>query len=133
MCLARRPKLTMMRLGWIDLNPNYLTSGIQENPYSKTINFNASFDNNYLPRTYFDYETDIKVGDNDIVEVQLKGSVKSRGDLSDRWNLVKSYFPNVDIYGLALNVYQTFGYSTGYPLNNNQLSYIQHSISSPCK
>lgn len=111
--------------GRLDLNPNYLSSGITEDVFSKKINFNVNFDNDFSPRTFFEYETDIQIDDNDITTVGIKGTIKSRGDLKNKYLLVENYFnTQLNLYYLAYQSYNEF-YNNNpiYPLNPRQLDY----------
>lgn len=108
----------------LDLNPNYLSSGIQEDIFSKKIGFNVQFDNDFNPRTFFEYSTDIKVDDSDITTVGIKGTIKSRGDLQNKWALVQEYYQALNLYYLATQSYnEFFNGSPSYPLNPTQLNY----------
>lgn len=114
----------------LDLNPNYLSSGISEDNYNKKITFNVQFDNDFTPRTYFDYSTDIKVDDSDITTVDIKGTIKSRGDLATRWQNVQFYYNNeLNLFYLANQAYTNFedqiNKAAGilYPLNPIQQNY----------
>lgn len=118
--------------GRIDLNPTYLTSGVNEDNYNKKINFNIQFDNDWTPRTWFDYQTDIKIDDNDITTVDVKGVIKGRGDLASRWQNVQFYYNNeLNLFYLANQAYNDFESNLAlqipglvtFPLNFVQQSY----------
>lgn len=105
-----------------DLNPYYISSGIHEDNYSKKVTFNVSFDNIFTPRTYFDYTSDVKIDENDITTVDIKGVIKARGDLNTRWQLVQSFYTQeLNLYGLAIQSYSDFGGT--YSLNPRQQTY----------
>ncbi len=111
--------------GRTDLNQNFLSSGINEDPYSKKISFNVSFDNDFSPKTSFDYSTDIKIGDDDITTVEIKGTIKGRGDLQTRWAAVQDYYNNqLNLFYLASQSYTEFNNGNViYPLNPARLKY----------
>jgi hypothetical protein len=111
--------------GRLDLNRNFLFSGITEDQFSKKINFNVSFDNDFNPRTFLEYETSIKLDDQDITTVGVKGTIKSRGDLKNKYSLVENYYnTQLNLYYLAYQSYNEF-YNNApvYPLRNQQLNY----------
>lgn len=107
-----------------DLNPNFISSGITENPFSKSVSFQVNFDNDWQPKTRFEYETSIRIGEDDINNVSIQGVIKSRGDLNTRWAEVESFYNHLNLFNLAnqsyLNFYNNFPI---YPLNNIQQSY----------
>lgn len=111
--------------GRTDLNPNYLSSGVGEDPYLKKITFNVVFDNDFNPKTFFDYSTDIKMGEDGITYVGVKGVIKSRGDINNRYNLVEDYYNNkLNLYYLANESYKNYcDNNIIYPLRNTQLNY----------
>jgi len=111
--------------GRLDLNPTYLSSGVSEDNYNKKIGFNIQFDNDFTPRTYFDYSTDIKVDDFDITTVDIRGTIKGRGDLKTRWTNVQNYYNNqLNLFFLANQAYSDFNNGVIiYPLNPIQQSY----------
>lgn len=111
--------------GRIDLNPDYISSGVNEDIYTKTIGFNVQFDNNFTPKIHFDYSTDIQVGEDDITIVNIKGTIKGRGDLLNKYSLVQDYYDNqLNLFYLANESYKEFcNNNIIYPLRNQQLNY----------
>lgn len=111
--------------GRIDLNPTYLSSGVSEDNYNKKITFNVNFDNDFTPRTYFDYQTEIKIEENDVTNVEVKGVIKSRGDLATRWQNVLNYYnQQLNLFYLGNSAYTNFNNGNPvYQLNPLQQSY----------
>lgn len=109
----------------IDLNPNYLSSGVSEDIYNKKIGFNIQFDNDFTPKTYFDYTTEIKIDEVDVTTVDIKGVIKSRGDLKVKWQNVQDYYNNqLNLFYLSNQAYVDFNNGNViYPLNQIQQSY----------
>jgi hypothetical protein len=109
----------------IDLNPTYLSSGISEDNYNKKITFNIQFDNDFTPKTYFDYSTEIKIDELDITTVDIRGTIKGRGDLQNRWQNVQNYYNNqLNLFYLASQAYLDFNNGVIiYPLNPIQQNY----------
>ena len=110
--------------GRTDLNPNYLVSGVNEDPYSKIISFDIQFDNDFTPKTYFDYSSEVKIGEDDITIVGINGTIKGRGDLLNKYSLVENYFnTQLNLFALANESYKESDISHTYPLRNQQLNY----------
>ena len=105
--------------GSTGLNPWYLTSGVTEDWFSRRINFNVTFDNLQEPQTYFDYNSDIKDSENDVITVLIQGAIKGRGDLKTRWQNVQNYYQTLNLFNLASGAYQEFNNDLGFPLNPN--------------
>lgn len=108
-----------------DLNPTPVSSGIIENPFTRQVSFQITFDNNWQPKVSFDYETVIKIDESDITTVGIQGTIKGRGDLQTKWTDIENYYNNqLNLFYLASKSYNTFyNNSPVYPLNNTQLSY----------
>lgn len=109
--------------GRTDLNSDYNSYGITEDPYSKKIAFNYSFDNDFNPKTYFDYTTEAKIDETDITTIEIKGTIKSRGELKVRWAQVEAFYSSLNLFTLASQAYSDFGGSSTYPLNPRELSF----------
>lgn len=110
--------------GRIDLNPDYIISGVNEDPYSKTIGFNIQFDNDFTPKTHFDYSSEVKIGEDDITIVSIDGTIRGRGDLLNKYSLVQNYFnTQLNLFALANESYMESDISHTYPLRNQQLNY----------
>jgi len=104
-----------------DLNRDYLVSGVTEDPYKKTLNFNVQFDNFTGASVFLDYKVNINSGDNDITTVEFEGNIRSRGDIKTRWQRVSGYYQSgIDMFGLANNEYIAFGGID--PLNETPLT-----------
>lgn len=109
--------------GRTDLNPDANSFGLTEDPYSKKIAFNYSYDNDFNPKVYFEYSTDSKIDENDITTVEVKGVIKGRGDLKTRWSAVENFYNSLNLFTLAAQAYNDFVGIVVYPLNPKQLSF----------
>lgn len=107
--------------GLIDLNPFYLSSGIGEDPFSNTINFQVSYNNDLTPNPFIDYKVDFaRDVVTDTTTAQFQGVVRGRGDLKNRYNNVLAFASGVNTFNLTLLEYQNQGYQ--YFLNPNYIS-----------
>lgn len=107
--------------GQLDLNPFYVSSGIAEDSFSKTLNFDITFNNDQTPNPYLDYNVTFN-RDNltDITNAQFQGTIRGRGDLKTRYQRVLNFYTEINPYVLTLTEYQNDGYQ--YFLNPNPLS-----------
>lgn len=102
--------------GLLDLNPFYLSSGISEDAFAGTINFDILFNNDQTPNPYIDYSVNFNhdlISDTTVAAFQ--GIVKGRGDLNNRYKNVLIFSSGVNIYGLTATEYANNGYQ--YILN----------------
>lgn len=91
----------------INLNPYYLSSGVEEQSQVLLMSFNASFDNNPAPIVQVDYNVDMNTDElTDITNVTLTAKIFSRGTLATRYARVLDYYENYfDPYYLAVTQY----------------------------
>lgn len=106
----------------INLNPYYLTSGVEEDSQNLLLNFSASFDNDTSPIVSVDYKVDLNTNElSEITAVQLDARIFSRGSLAARYPRVLNYYDNNFFpYYLANTQYQNAGYP--YLLNVQPIS-----------
>lgn len=97
----------------INLNPFYLSSGVEEDQTDLTLSFNVSFDNNPAPLVNVDYDVQINTDElTSITDVQLSARIFSRGDVKTRYTRVLNYYENNFFpYYLANTQYLAAGYS----------------------
>lgn len=101
-----------------DLNPIPLTQSYNEDPFTTTIGFNATYDNSNLPEILFDYTVDCSVGTNGFISASIQGTVTARGgDITSKLQRCKAYASGVSLYNLVLPFYNTFDASSITPLN----------------
>lgn len=97
--------------GLIDLNPYYLSSGVTEDQFARSLNFDISFNNDQTPNPYIDYKIDFNQDDlTDVTSAKFQGTIKGRGELSQRWLAVQNYATGVDIFSLTFGEYVADGY-----------------------
>lgn len=103
--------------GETDLNPVPLSSEIEEDAYTATLNFAYAFDNNQKPTTYFDYTVTLNSGDE--ITASIAGNVVTVGhDLKTKLALSKAFIPTINLYALTIPFYNNFSaYSDIAPLN----------------
>jgi hypothetical protein len=103
--------------GFVDLNPEGLSTGVQEDSLNKKITFDVSFNNDQSPQTILDVQTNVASGDSHIT-VSVDGNIRARGDIRARYDKISSIYDNIDIFGYAKNAYISYlGGTPSYPLN----------------
>jgi hypothetical protein len=90
------------------LNSGYLTSGVVEQPFTPSLNFNVSFDNFTGSGVYFDYRTNIVSGENGVVSVTVDGNIVSRGQRAARWQAVSGFYNTLNLFSYANAAYTDF-------------------------
>lgn len=95
--------------GRMDLNEQYVSSGVTEDIYSRKLTFNINFDNSKADDVYLDYSVNMESGDNGIITVNFNGSIKGRGDLKNRWDKVSGYYSTFNPYPYGVSGYMSFG------------------------
>jgi hypothetical protein len=102
-----------------DLNPNYIRSGVVEDGRYPKLTFQAEFDNFTGSSTFFNYLANVTSGDNDIVNVNVDGTIGARGDIKARWTRVNAYYHNdLNMFGIADAAYNEF-VGNSYPIDLN--------------
>lgn len=106
----------------IKLNRTPLNRKITENQNLNRIDFDISFDDNPSFPVNTVYNVNIQSGA-DLISVSVNGEVNGRGDLNDRWQLVKSGYSGLDIFSIANREYTGYighiGNSPSTKLNKN--------------
>ena len=104
-------------MGFIDLNSEPLSSGVNEDSINKKISFAINFNNDHSPLTIFDITSDITSGE-DLTSVSVNGNIRARGDIKKRWEKIQEVFSGFDIFNFANTAYLDFSNSNPeYPLN----------------
>lgn len=99
------------------LNPQFLSSGVNEEPFSPKINYNASFTTN-PSIVEIDAEGSLKTNElTKVSEFGLSVSFKTFGDLSLRESRINSAISGYDFSSKASGIYDLYGLS--YSLNLN--------------
>ena len=108
--------------GFVDLNPEGLSTGIQEDSINKKINFDISYNNDHSPQTILDVQTNVNSGDSHI-SVTVDGNITARGDIRDRYSKILDIYDGLNIFNYASNAYvEFFGGTPTYPLNPKEES-----------
>jgi len=103
-----------------DLNINPLSSGVSEDPYNKIVTFDIKYDNNPDPIVNVRYNVGVEEGETSTI-VNVDGEVVGRGDLTNRWQEVQSYYyTGLDVFNLAKEGYYWHGGT--YGVNPHPLS-----------
>lgn len=107
--------------GNIQLNPEYISSGINENPFAKNLSFDVLFDNDESPSVFLDYNISYNTDYlKDVTRTDFRGAIRGRGDLATRWNRVQEYYSGFDFREFVENKYNEQNF--GYPLNKAYIS-----------
>jgi len=97
-----------------NLNPEFLTESVNENQSKKIIEFSKSWDSDPRGLVLFEYSITSEYNYlEDIRTISLQGTISARNSQKVRWERVKEYYSNLNIYNIA----QDFYYSRGYPYN----------------
>jgi hypothetical protein len=105
--------------GFVDLNPEGLSTGIQEDSLNKKITFDVTYNNDQSPQTILDVQTNVESGDSHIT-VSVDGNIRARGDIRGRYAKISNIYDNLDIFGYAKDAYISYlGGTPSYPLNPN--------------
>lgn len=101
----------------INLNPYFLTSGVEENAQNLLMSFSTSFNNDPSPIVSLDYKVNLNTDElSDITTVGLTARIFSRGNLATRYARVLNFYDNdFSPYYLANTQYMAAGYT--YLLN----------------
>ncbi len=104
--------------GQTNLNPYYLESGITEDQSARSLNFSIRYNNDVTPNPYLDYKIDFQQDElTSITTARFDGTIKGRGELSQRWLAVQNFLSGVDPFAITYNEYVQDGYI--YFLNPN--------------
>lgn len=99
-----------------DLNPNYLSSGVEEDYQSRKLSFSVAFNNDSSPMTYFDYQVSTNTDSlTEVSSVSFNGTIRSRGDLKSRYARVLAFYENLNVLGYVSSAYNAL--NIGVPLN----------------
>ena len=105
----------------IDLNPEYLSSGVEENPFAKKLSFDVLFNNDKTASVYFDYKTTVNTDSlKELSSINFDGTIRGRGDLKTRYQRVLQFYSGVNVWGYIYDAYT--GYGLTNPLNPNPTS-----------
>lgn len=107
--------------GLLSVNPYYLQSGITEKPFERNLDFNIIFDDSQIPNPYLDYSIEFNQDFfTSITTAKFNGTIKGRGELSQRWQIVQNYATGIDPFAITFNEYIQDGFS--YFLNSGAIS-----------
>ena len=108
--------LAVGNIGATGLNPEYLSSGVNENPLEKRIDFTVAFDDDPRPSISFDYKTSLSTDYlADVSTMNFDGNIQGRGDVKTRWARVSGYYTGLNVFTVCNSGYNQYG--LGYPLN----------------
>jgi len=108
--------------GFVDLNGEALSSGVNEDHINKKIDFNIQWNNDHSPSTALDIQTNITSGDG-LITVGINGNIRAKGDIRGRYSKMLEVYSGVNIFGEANNAYINYlNNNVSYPLNPNAQS-----------
>lgn len=105
-------------IGWLDINPEPFSSGIEESPAKNAITFNVTYNNDNSPFTIIEYTNQVNESVGKF-QVSLNGSISARGDIGARQSRVWEAFSGISFYQLAFDGYYDF---LGRPASVNTLN-----------
>lgn len=92
-----------------DLNPIPVSKGVSEDTSSLNLSFSYLWNNSKAPITYFDYRVEFEYNyEEDIITASIDGSIVSRHPIAERWNVVKNFANNLDLYSIILPFYYEY-------------------------
>lgn len=106
--------------GNTDLNSQFVSRGVSEDPQKLRLSFSFVFDNSLELLTKFEYTTKFNYDiTEDLISAEIEGTVSSRSELGGRWEIVKAYANSLDLFSILNASYALYASSVGvsYPLN----------------
>ena len=91
------------------LNPIPISSGIKENAFVPSLDFDITYDNFTGSGPVFDYVANVNSGHSDIITIQIDGTLRYRGSNSNRWSALLLEYPNINLVDYGAAAYSEFG------------------------